>query len=118
MNKNYEKLIDGIDMMGEALIEIGKNAENKPLKLIVSKLIEKLGFNDTSIGDDIAMIRFAVTNDDESLEKLTAQVTSGVVYAEPEVKEDKPEVKEDKPEVKEDKPEVKKDAAATTVSGE
>lgn len=75
MDKNYVKLIEGIDIMGEALVKIGTEAENKPLKLLVSRLIEKLGFNNPSVGDDIAMIRFAVENDDESLEKLTAKVT-------------------------------------------
>jgi len=84
MNKNYNKLIDGIDLMSEALIEIGNNGEPKPIKLLVSRLIEKLGFNDQSIGDDIAMIRFAVANDDESLEKLTAQVTGEGAKPEPE----------------------------------
>jgi len=75
MDKNYIKFIEGLDKMGEALIDIGQTAENKPLKLLVSNLVTKLGFNDVSVGDDIAMIRFAVQNDDESLEKLTAQVT-------------------------------------------
>ena len=83
MDKNYKKLVDGIDMMGEALIEIGNSKDAKPIKLIVSRLINNMGFNNPEIGDDIAMLRFAVENDDESLEKLTASIT-GRASAEPE----------------------------------
>ena len=75
MDNNYIKLMSGIDEMGEALVQLGKSKDNKPLKLLVARLIDKLGFNDPSVGDDIAMIRFAVNNDDESLEKLTANIT-------------------------------------------
>ncbi len=119
MNKNYSKLIQGIDLMSESLIEIGRNADNKPIKLLVSKLVDKLGFNDLTVGEDIAMIRFAVANDDESLEKLTAQITGGV--AEPEAKPKKAVLKAkavvDNPEP-EAKPEVKEDASTKAVSGE
>lgn len=77
MNVNYIKFVKGLDDMSEALIAIGKSEDSKPIKLLVSRLVEKLGFNNAAIGDDIAMIRFAVANDDESLEKLTIQVTKG-----------------------------------------
>lgn len=75
MKKEYKDLIEGIDKMGEALITIGKSEDNKPIKMLVARLIGKLGFNNAEVGDDIAMIRFAVENDDESLEKLTANIT-------------------------------------------
>ena len=75
MKQEYKDLIKGIDLMGKALVEIGNSQDNKPIKMLVAKFIDKLGFNDPSVGDDVAMIRFAVVNDDESLEKLTAQIT-------------------------------------------
>lgn len=88
MDKNYIKLMHGIDEMGDALIQIGQSKDNKPIKLLVARLIGKLGFNDQSVGDDIAMIRFAVDNDDESLEKLTANITGGEAETPIEIKSD------------------------------
>ena len=75
MDKNYVKLVKAIDMLGESLMAIGTDGSTKPIKLLVSRLINDLGFQNQAIGDNIAMIRFAVENDDESLEKLTAQYT-------------------------------------------
>ena len=83
MKQEYKDLITGIDKMGEALIAIGNSEDNKPIKMLVARLIGKLGFNNTEVGDDIAMIRFAVENDDESLEKLTANITGGSAEPEP-----------------------------------
>ncbi len=116
MNKNYSKLIQGIDLMSESLIEIGRNADNKPIKLLVSKLVEKLGFNDLTVGEDIAMIRYAVANDDESLEKLTAKITGGEMATEKPKKaklEATAVVENPEP-----KAEVKEDASTKAVSGE
>ena len=113
MDANYEKLVQGIDAMGEALIAIGRSPDNKPIKLLASRLIGKLGFNNPEIGDDIAMIRFAVANDDESLEKLTANITAGgnaAIKATPDV--------ETKSKVKEVKATESKEATKTTEATE
>jgi hypothetical protein len=75
----YKKLIDGIDMISEALMEIGADKDNKPVKLIVARIVNHLGFND--LGDDIAMLRFAVENDDLSLTKLTARIMGNTADA-------------------------------------
>lgn len=91
MDTNYKKLVDGIDQMGQALIAIGNSEDHKPIKLLVSRLIGKLGFNNQEVGDDIAMIRWAVENDDETLEKLTEHVTGGGIPAAPVAKEEEKE---------------------------
>lgn len=99
MDKNYTKLVEGLDSMSEALIALGQSSDTKPIKLLVTKLVEKLGFNDMTIGDDIAMLRFAVKNNDESLEKLTAKITKGYTpepEAEPEA-EPTPEAEDETP---------------------
>lgn len=77
----YKKLIDGFDMISEALIEIGADKENLPVKLIVARIVAGLGFNNPEIGDDIAMLRFAVENDDLTLTKLTARVMGNTLNA-------------------------------------
>lgn len=101
MEKHYEELVEGIDKMGAALISIGKTGDNKPIKLLVARLIGKLGFNDPEIGDDIAMIRFAVENDDESLEKLTANITGSELAPAAIVETTEPEKKEEETETSE-----------------
>ena len=83
MTQHYKDLIKGIDLMSTSLISIGKSEGTEPIKILIAGLIGKLGFNNQEVGDDIAMIRFAVENDDESLQKLTAKMMGG----------DKPEAK-------------------------
>ncbi len=86
MRQEYKDLVTGIETMGEALIKIGSNEDNKPIKMLVVRLIENLGFNSSTVGDDIAMIKFAVENDDESLERLTAKITGNPPGPVPKVK--------------------------------
>lgn len=81
----YKKLVEGLTLLGEGLIEIGASNENPPIKLLVAQLMSKLGFNDPEVGELVAMIRFAVENDDLSLEKLTASIAGGKGVATPTV---------------------------------
>ena len=67
----YDKFLKGLAMMGEALTTISADGDNSPIKLIMGRITAGIVVN----GDDIAMLRFAVENDDKSLEKLTAEVT-------------------------------------------
>ena len=69
--ENYKKFLDGLTMMSEALIAIGEDGDDSPIKLILSRITRGIQVN----GDDIAMLRFAVDNDDKDLKKLTAEVT-------------------------------------------
>lgn len=75
--KAYKTLVEGLTQVGEGLIEIGASEKNPPIKLLVAQLMNKLGFNDPEVGELVAMIRFAVENDDLSLEKLTANIAGG-----------------------------------------
>ena len=103
----YKQLVEGLTLIGEGLIEIGASEENPPIKLLVAQLMNKLGFNDPEVGELVAMIRFAVENDDLSLEKLTASIAGGKGVAQASVETpsaDKPK-EDDKPAV--EKPEAK-----------
>ena len=71
---SYEKLVEGFLLIGEALQEINESENNYPINLLVSKLVGNMGFNDPEALEELTMIRFAVENEDYSLEKLTAQV--------------------------------------------
>lgn len=88
MKQHYVDLVKGIDLMSESLISIGKSEGNEPIKILIAGLIGKLGFNNQEVGDDIAMIRFSVKNDDASLEKLTAHMMGGGDVSKAEPKED------------------------------
>ena len=70
----YKKLVDGFAMIGEALQEIGESKETPQVKLLVGQLTKRLNLADPELGEIIAMIRFAVENDDLELKKLTAQL--------------------------------------------
>jgi DNA-directed RNA polymerase delta subunit len=74
---NYKQLVDGLDTVGQALVAIGQDKEPAQIKLLVSEIVNMLGFDNPEIGDKIAMLRYAVENDDKSLEKLTKLVTGG-----------------------------------------
>jgi hypothetical protein len=71
---SYEKLVEGFILIGESLQEINAAEDNKPIDLLISKLISKMGFSNADALDELSMIRFAVAEKDYSLEKLTAQV--------------------------------------------
>jgi len=76
MNKAYKELVDGLATVGQALIAIGNDEQPAPIKLLVSELVNKLNLNNPDAADTLTMLRYAVDNDDASLEKLTAYVTS------------------------------------------
>ena len=76
MNKAYKDLIDGLAQVGDALIAIGSDKKAAPIKLLVSELVNKLNLNNPEAVDTLTMLRYAVDNEDESLEKLTAFVTT------------------------------------------
>lgn len=69
--KQYKKLLEAITMMGEALTAIGNDGSNKPIKLLVSNLVEKFNID----GNDVALFKYAVENEDWDLTKLTEKVT-------------------------------------------
>jgi hypothetical protein len=73
--ENYKNLVKGIDLIGESLIAIGKDKSAKQIKLILTEVVNGLGFDNPEIGDKIAMLRFAVENEDWDLKKLTAMIT-------------------------------------------
>jgi hypothetical protein len=73
----YKKLVEGLDQVGEALIAIGKDQDPAQIKLLVSEIVNMMGFDNPEIGDKIAMLRYAVENDDKSLQKLTQMITGG-----------------------------------------
>lgn len=86
----YEKLVEGFYLIGEGLQESAEDGKNYPIKLLISKLIGKMGFNNPDALEELSMIRFAVENNDYTLEKLTAQV----VGAQAEEVEETPEKKD------------------------
>ncbi len=71
---SYEKLVEGFLLIGESLQALNEDGTNYPIKLLISKLIDKMGFNNPDALEELTMIRFAVENKDYNLEKLTAQV--------------------------------------------
>jgi len=71
---SYEKLVEGFLLIGESLQEINESDNVYPINLLISKLIDKMGFNSPEALEELTMIRFAVDNKDYSLEKLTAQM--------------------------------------------
>ena len=80
----YEKLVEGFLLIGESLQAINENEDNFPIKILISKLITKMGFNNPDALEELSMIRFAVENKDYTLELLTAQIMGkGKVEDEP-----------------------------------
>ena len=71
---SYECLVEGFLLIGESLQALNEDGTNYPIKLLISKLIDKMGFNNPDALEELTMIRFAVENKDYNLEKLTAQV--------------------------------------------
>ena len=71
---SYEKLVEGFALIGEGLQEMNADGTSYPIKILVSKLVAKMGFNNEDALDELSMIRFAVENKDYSLEKLTSRV--------------------------------------------
>jgi hypothetical protein len=70
----YEMFIEGLSLVGESLQLLNTNKDNFPIKLLISKLVSRLGLNNPELLEELTMIRFAVENKDYSLEKLTAQI--------------------------------------------
>ncbi len=76
MNKAYKDLVDGLAQVGDALVAIGEDPTPAPIKLLVSELVNKLNLNNGDAVDTLTMLRYAVDNDDETLTKLTAYITT------------------------------------------
>jgi hypothetical protein len=77
MNIAYKNLVDSIAAVGEALTAIGQEEANDPIKLLVNDLVTQLNFTNPQAADTLAMLRYAVDNDDASLVKLTEYMTKG-----------------------------------------
>jgi len=71
----YKKLVNGLGQVGDALVEIGQTEDDKPVKLLVAQLANKLNLGDPNVGELMAMLRFVVENNDPNLTKLTKQMT-------------------------------------------
>lgn len=70
----YAMFIDGLSMVGESLQLLNEDKTNFPIKLLISKLVSRLGLNNPELLEELTMIRFAVENKDYTLELLTAQI--------------------------------------------
>ncbi len=81
--EEYKNFLNGLAQMGDALVAINTDGSNAPIKLIVGRITASMVVN----GDDIAMLRFAVENDDMSLEKLTAKIAGNTDAADSPVPE-------------------------------
>ena len=68
----YKKFIDALGAAGDALNVITNSEVNPQIKILVSNIVVKLGLNNADAADDITMLRWAVDNEDLTLEKLTA----------------------------------------------
>ena len=68
----YTKLVEGFSLVGEALQEMQDDDKPYPIKLLISRMVGRMGLNNQELLDELTMIRFAVENNDYSLDKLTA----------------------------------------------
>jgi len=74
----YKNFVEALAKAGAALVEIGQDESNEPIKLLVSDLVTEFNLNSAKAADTLTMLRYAVDNDDASLVKLTEFMTKPV----------------------------------------
>lgn len=70
----YQKLLDGLTLIGQSLQEINASKEPLPINILVSKFVGILGLNNPEMVDELSLLRFAIQNEDPYLVKTSALV--------------------------------------------
>lgn len=74
MNKEYKDFIEGMNLIASSLQEMSKNEDNRPIKFLIAELVGKMNLASEEVASDYGTIKWAVENDDATLEKLTAKI--------------------------------------------